>query len=130
MVAFPTSLISRESFSTSFILRELGLGLWEHMWLEDKYKVFTFGFRNGRFWFSSKINDLFFCENKRYISVHKIAMNRVMDSWRMSYHSIFEITNHNLEETLRIIHVVPIMMCNARFEHCPRFVHPTTSPTM
>lgn len=46
----------------------------------------------------------------------------------LSCHSIFEITNHNLEKTLRVIHVVPIMMCNARFEHCPRFVHPTTSP--
>jgi hypothetical protein len=67
--------------------------------------VFIFGFRNGRFWFPIKI---------KY----------------MSYHSIFEITHQNLEETLPVIHVVPIMVCNALLAHSARFVHPITSPTI
>jgi hypothetical protein len=45
-----------------------------------------------------------------------------------SYHSVFEIIQHNLEETLLVIHMVPIMVCDALLAHCARFVHPITSP--
>ena len=48
----------------------------------------------------------------------------------MSYQSIFEITHQNLEETLPVIHVVPIMVCNTLLAHSVRFVHPVTSSPM
>ena len=53
-----------------------------------------------------------------------------MVSLRMSYHSIFEITHHNLDKTLPVIHVVPIIVCNALLAYCARFIHPIASPTI